>query len=263
MTQDPRLAEGAGSQGRSTTSGTTTTGTNTTSTTSTASGSHYTPGQRAGSETGYHQQDDQYRSQYSGREVIVADRSRSTPSTASIVGATIAGAIVGGAIPFMLSGRSSSNRSSSSRSESETVEESITVNRPARELYDFWRDFTNFSQFMDNIKSVTKLDERRSHWVIKAPAGTSVEFDSYITEDQPGRLIAWRSEEGASVPNRGRVEFIEQGGSTLVRTRISYDPPAGAAGRMVAKLFQREPGAQARQDLSNFKELMEGRKTTA
>ncbi len=42
---------------------------------------------------------------------------------------------------------------------------------------------------------------------------------------------------------------------------ISYDPPAGTAGRLVAKLFQREPGAQARQDLQRLKELLEGGST--
>lgn len=243
MTQDPRsMPEGAGAEGQSTTTARVS-----------VSGADYTPGQQSTSESGSFRQDDQYRGYSSGREVVLADRTRSKPSTAMVVGAALAGAVAGAAIPFMLRGKGSS---SSGRSE-DTVEESITVNRPARELYDYWRDFTNFPQFMDNIKSVKKLDEKRSHWVIKAPAGTSVEFNSRITQDEPARLIAWQSEEGASVNNRGRVEFIDQGGSTMVRTRISYEPPAGAAGRLVAKVFRREPGVQARHDLRHFKELME------
>lgn len=195
-----------------------------------------------------------------GRDLVVIEE-RSGPSRASIVGAAIAGAVVGGAIPFMLSGRSSSSGSSSGRSSTDTVvTESVIVNKSPRELYDFWRNFANLPQFMDNIKSVQKLDEKRSHWVIKAPAGTSVEFVSRVTEDVPGRAIAWESEEGASVPNRGRVEFVEtaSGKATNVRATISYDPPAGAAGRMIAKLFQREPSVQAREDLARFKRLMEG-----
>ena len=185
------------------------------------------------------------------------EHSSGKPSTAVVVGSALAGAIAGGIIPFMLATRSRSG--SASRGENATVERSVTINKPARALYDFWRDFTNFPQFMENIRSVNKLDERRSHWVIEAPAGTSVEFDSLITEDVPGRLIAWRSEEGASVPNHGRVEFFEQDGgrSTLVRATISYNPPAGAAGRLVAKLFKREPGVQADRDLHRLKELME------
>jgi uncharacterized membrane protein len=186
------------------------------------------------------------------REIEVVE---TRPSAAVVAGAALAGAIAGAAIPFMLSGRASG----STRQESATVEESVIINRSPREIYDFWRDFTNLPQFMENIESVTKINEVRSHWKIKAPAGTSVEFNSLVTEDIPGRLIAWKSEEGATVPNRGRVEFIEtsSGGGTNVRATISYDPPAGALGRVVAKLFQREPGVQARQDLDRLKQLLE------
>ena len=180
------------------------------------------------------------------------------PSAAVVAGAALAGAIVGAAVPFMFAGRGSSSTSSSSGT-STTVEESVIIDRPPQQIYDFWRNFENLPQFMDNIESVTKINEVRSHWVIKAPAGTSVEFNSLVTEDIPGRLIAWKSEEGASVPNRGRVEFIEtsSGTGTNVRATISYDPPAGAFGRVVAKLFQREPGVQARQDLDRLKALLE------
>lgn len=195
----------------------------------------------------------------SGRAVVLAERPAAKPKTSVIIGAALAGAIAGGAIPFMLSGRSS--RSQGHR-ENALVRESVTINRPARELYDFWRDFTNLPQFMENIKSVHKLGDRRSHWVIKAPAGTSVEFDSRVVDDVPGKLIAWESEEGASVPNRGRVEFTQSSsGATLVRATISYDPPAGAAGQLIAKIFQREPAIQARQDLARFKEIMESGRT--
>lgn len=146
------------------------------------------------------------------------------------------------------------------------VTRTVTINKPARELYDFWRDFTNFPQIMDNIESVQKLDEKRSHWVVKGPAATSFEFDSRITEDVPGKLIAWESEEGADVRNNGRIEFIEAapGRGTMVRAKIDYDPPGGVVGKTIAKILQREPNVQARRDLRRFKQLMEtGEVTTS
>jgi uncharacterized membrane protein len=152
------------------------------------------------------------------------------------------------------------------RPKSALVQRTVTINRPARELYDFWRDFANLPQFMDNVRSVEKLDGERSRWTIAAPAGTEVEFVSRITEDQPGRLIAWESEEGAEVRNSGRVEFIEAapGRGTIVRASIDYDPPLGTLGRAAAKVLQREPEVQARRDLRRFKQLMEtGEVTTS
>ena len=247
MANNNTLSEGSGS---------------TTSSTGTSSTGSYNQSERPasgaswGSDTYSSGVREDYGDRSRGRDVVVSDRGSSSPDTATIVGAALAGALVGAAIPFML------NRSggrSSERNENAVVTESVVINRPAREIYDFWRDFTNLSKFMDNIKSVEKLDEKRSHWVIKAPAGTSVEFNSRVVDEVPGRLIAWESEEGASVPNRGRVEFIEtsSGTGTNVRATISYDPPAGAAGRAVAKLFMREPSVQAREDLQRLKRLME------
>ena len=138
------------------------------------------------------------------------------------------------------------------------VGRSVTIDRPREQLYAFWRDFRNLPLFMRNIHSVTIQDPAHSHWVIEAPAGKTVEWDSKITQDEAGRLIAWESLEGASVRNSGRVEFIDSPGrGTVVRVTLTYDPPAGAVGKMIAKLFQKEPKIQARQDLRRFKQLME------
>jgi len=135
----------------------------------------------------------------------------------------------------------------------------VTINRPREELYRFWRDFRNLPRFMENIERVTVYDEGHSHWVVAAPAGNTVEWDSMITEDVPNERISWASLEGASVRNSGSVDFYDSSNhrGTRVTVTIAYDPPGGALGRMVAKLFQREPKIQARQDLRRFKQLME------
>jgi uncharacterized membrane protein len=141
----------------------------------------------------------------------------------------------------------------------ELVERTVTINRPRHELYVFWRDFRNLPLFMENIQSVTVLDDLRSHWVVRAPGDRTVEWDSIVTDDEPGELIAWESAENASVRNSGRIEFRDStnGRGTLVTVVLVYDPPAGGLGKFVAKLFQREPKIQARRDLRRFKQLME------
>jgi uncharacterized membrane protein len=139
------------------------------------------------------------------------------------------------------------------------VGRSVTINRPREELYAFWRDFVRLPRFMHNIKSVAVIDSVRSHWVVEAPAGKTVEWDATITADEPGRLIAWRSEVGASIRNSGQVEFRDSpdGRGTVVTVTLTYEPPGGSIGKMIATLFQKEPKVQARQDLRRFKQLME------
>jgi uncharacterized membrane protein len=135
----------------------------------------------------------------------------------------------------------------------------VTINRPRAELFAYWRDFTRLASFMDNIERVDVLDADRSHWVVKAPGGRTVEWDARITEERENEFIAWTSEDGADVPNSGRVDFRDaQGGrGTVVTATILYDPPAGLIGKVIAKMFQREPAIQARRDLRRFKQLME------
>jgi uncharacterized membrane protein len=94
---------------------------------------------------------------------------------------------------------------------------------------------------------------------VRAPAGATVEWDSVIVEDIPDELISWQSDAGADIANSGRIDFRDAPGGrgTLVTATIAYDPPAGAVGKLVAKLFQREPKIQARRDLRRFKQFME------
>ena len=139
------------------------------------------------------------------------------------------------------------------------VKRAMMINKPAEELYRFWRDFENLPRFMNHLESVRVIDDKRSHWVAKAPAGTTVEWDAEITVDRENEMIGWKSLEGAEVDNAGYVRFdraIGRGG-TVVRVFLQYNPPAGKVGATVAKLFGKEPELQIQEDLYRFKQLME------
>lgn len=138
------------------------------------------------------------------------------------------------------------------------VARAVTINRPRADLYAYFRDFRNLPTFMDNVERIDVMDDKRSHWVVKAPAGRTVEWDATITDEEEGSYLAWTSEDGADVPNSGRVDFRDAGArGTVVTATLLYDPPGGVVGKVIAKLFQREPAIQARRDLRRFKQLME------
>lgn len=144
-------------------------------------------------------------------------------------------------------------------SEQPLVGRTVTINRPRQELYERWRDFTRFPEFMDNVREVVTLEEKRSRWTIEAPMGATVQVITRIVEDVPGETIAWVSEPDSQIETDGRVEFADAppGRGTYVRLLIRYKPPAGGLGRAIAKVMQREPNVQARRDLRRFKQLME------
>lgn len=151
------------------------------------------------------------------------------------------------------------------RGEGTKVEKSIIVNRPVHDVYEFWRNFENLPRFMDHLESVTVIDENRSHWIAKAPAGTRVEWDAVIHNEVEGELIAWRSLPGADINNAGSVHFspvMGETGQTEVRVVLSYEPPAGKVGVAVAKLLGEEPSKQVADDLRRFKQVMEAAEIT-
>ena len=139
------------------------------------------------------------------------------------------------------------------------TKQSITVVRQPAEVYAFWRDFENLPRFMRHLERVERLDGVRSRWTAKGPAGTSVSWDAEIVQDVPNEMIAWRSLEGADVPNAGTVRFVAAPGGrgTEVRVEMEYTPPAGRLGATVATLFREEPRQQVHDDLHRFKQVME------
>ncbi|MDQ3077380.1 MAG: SRPBCC family protein [Pseudomonadota bacterium] len=147
----------------------------------------------------------------------------------------------------------------------ELIGRSQTINRPRQEIYQRWRDFARFPEFMDNVRSVERLGDKQWRWTIEAPAGKTVELLTETTHDVPGERIAWRSVEGSEIETAGEVLFKDAapGRGTVVTLVMTYDPPGGALGKLTAKLFRREPAIQARLDLRRFKQLLETGEVTS
>lgn len=139
------------------------------------------------------------------------------------------------------------------------VEKTVTINKPVEELYRFWHNFENLPHFMKHLKEVKVYDGKRSHWTTSGPLDGTVEWDADITEDRENELIAWTSVAGADVGNSGFIRFqpAPDNRGTEVKVVTEYNPPAGAVGAAIAKLFGEAPEQQLGDDLRRFKMLME------
>jgi len=135
----------------------------------------------------------------------------------------------------------------------------ITVQRSPQDVYGFWHDVANLPSFMHHLKSVTADADGRSHWVANAPVGQPVQWDAQITEDQPGKRIAWQSLPGSGIENGGSVDFApdNSGKGTEVRVTIGYQLPGGALGKVAATLLGESPEQQVNDDLRRFKQILE------
>jgi uncharacterized membrane protein len=137
--------------------------------------------------------------------------------------------------------------------------EATTISRSPDDLYQHWRKLENLPAIMNNIVSVREIDEKRSHWVAKTVGGATVEWEAEIVEDEPGRHIAWRSNEEAEIQTNGIIRFEPAPGDrgTEVHLTLEYSLPLGTLGAADAAMMGAEPSQQARHDLQRFKQYME------
>lgn len=143
------------------------------------------------------------------------------------------------------------------------VEEAVTIDRSADELYRFWRRLDNLPRFMRHLESVERVTDTLSRWTATAPGGMAVEWNAEIINEVPGRVIGWRSLEGADLVSAGSVNFEGSGLGTRVRVRLQYRPPGDTSGAAVAWLLGRDLATELRTDLGTLKQLVESREFSA
>ncbi len=147
------------------------------------------------------------------------------------------------------------------------VEAGVTIERPAADLYAFWRKLDNLPRFMHGLQSVSEDGDGHSHWVGHLHFGLHPQWDAEIVEDLPGRLLSWRSMPGAQVHNAGVVLFEDIAGAAgeapagrrgaVVRVIMEVMPFGAGFGRALGRALRAATEQQVREDLRRFKCLME------
>ncbi len=134
------------------------------------------------------------------------------------------------------------------------IEKDIVVAVPVKIVYDQWTQFESFPEFMEGVKEVVQLDEKRLRWSAEI-AGKDEEWEAEITDQVPDRHVAWRSVTGAT--NAGSVTFQSaEDGKTIVSLELTYEPRDAVekVGDALGFLERRVSG-----DLERFKRFVESR----
>jgi uncharacterized membrane protein len=136
------------------------------------------------------------------------------------------------------------------------LEASLLIDKPAAELYAFWRRLENLPRIMKNVEQVVDLGDGRSHWTGKSALGLKAEWDAEIVDEQEGRRLSWSSLPGSQVHNAGTVWFDEAPNGRGVVVRVSMEL-AGGLGHLAGKTFHGTTLQQVKEELKRFKALME------
>jgi uncharacterized membrane protein len=139
------------------------------------------------------------------------------------------------------------------------IRSSFIIDKPRPQVYQFWRKLDNLPLFMNHLKSVEVLDNKRSRWVLKLPVNVAnVSWEAEIVRDEPDTLIGWSSLPGSMIDNAGKVRFRDADGKgTLVDIVITYQPPAGGVGASIAHVLNPVFKSLVDNDVRNFKQYMD------
>ena len=134
------------------------------------------------------------------------------------------------------------------------IEKSIEVNVPVTTAYNQWTQFEDFPHFMDGVKAVTQLDDRRLHWKAEI-GGKEKEWDAVIIEQIPDHRIAWKSTSGARTAGLVTFHPLRQA-TSQVSLKMEYDPQGVLehVGDAVGFVTSKVQG-----DLERFKSFIERR----
>lgn len=166
-------------------------------------------------------------------------------------------AAFGAAATGLLAGYGKPRVRRSSRSEV-TLTGSVIINRPPEEVYQFWRQLENLPEVMGFLEYAGPAEQNLYHWRARGPVGPAFEWMSEVTEDVPGKRLAWRSVEGSDLETWGKVTFesTEEHESTLLTVKFTFCPPASATGAALKFLSGLE-NTVLNKNLRNLKSKLE------
>jgi uncharacterized membrane protein len=138
------------------------------------------------------------------------------------------------------------------------VQKTLAIQAPVERVYDVWTHPERFPTFMSRVREVRDLAGGRYRWTIAGPAGLALSWTGTITAQVMNRRLEFQSEPDALIRHHGVVRFEPTGdGGTRVDVKMSYRPPGGLLGHVMAKLFGADPWSEMTADLMRMKAFIE------
>jgi uncharacterized membrane protein len=130
----------------------------------------------------------------------------------------------------------------------------IVLAEPA-DLYALWSDIELAPKWQEQITEVRKTGDKTSHWVMRKDDKT-IEWDSELLAQEPGKRIAWRST-GGNLETAGEVVFepAPNGAGTMVTFLQQFHQSKLTT--VLASVTGRSPKQAAIENLRHFKALAE------
>jgi uncharacterized membrane protein len=181
-----------------------------------------------------------------GGAILLSAMRKPSPSKAALVvgaGALLHRGVTGHCYVYKAIGVSSNGTGLAHFTQQERPAKSITIEKPAEELYQAWRDPKHVSELMRGFAEIEGIGNDRWRWHAKLPMGKTIEWTTTTVENKPNELIAWKTGADAPFTHEGSVRFRRAPGDrgTEVTLTMGFGTPGGVLSALADHLFKRIP----------------------
>jgi uncharacterized membrane protein len=153
-------------------------------------------------------------------------------------------------------------RASLSPQDENTIEASVTIQRPVEKVFGFYRDFKNLPSFLGDVMAIEQIGPATSRWTIQGPLGIRVRWTIKVTEERTNELIRYETVSPPGLRTYWEVNFAPTSHAGETEVREVMKAPLGRLGRAVLALIGKFPAEEQSSNLHRLKELMETGKVT-
>jgi uncharacterized membrane protein len=100
-----------------------------------------------------------------------------------------------------------------------TIEASVTIQRPVEEVFRFYRDFKNLPRFLGDVLDIEPIGPATSRWTIQGPLGIRANWTMKVTEERTNELIRYETVTSPLLRTSWEIDFApgSEAGETEVR----------------------------------------------
>lgn len=128
----------------------------------------------------------------------------------------------------------------------------IEIDRPAHAIFERWKDFESYPEFMSGVEEVRRLNDATIHWVMDI-TGEKHEFDAIITRLDEDQCLSWTATDASREHAEVLLTPVDPDHTQLTLT-VEYEPDGikQRSSDWIGLVDRRLRG-----DLERFKELAE------
>jgi uncharacterized membrane protein len=142
------------------------------------------------------------------------------------------------------------------------IEESVIIQRPVQNVYEFYSDFRKLPSFLGDVMNIELTGPATSRWTVQGPLGIQARWTIEVTEERKNELIRYQTVTSPALKTEWEIHFSPGPEEGQTEVREVMKAPLGRLGRAVLAVIGKFPNEEVGANLHRLKQVMETGRVT-